>query len=105
MPTDCVLSPAKLASGKGASAVYIYRRKNRPYTVRIITNDSTVMNRLPRIVTSHKGTLAKKLTFSMADYTSPGNATIACEMPPIPAAISETTPLQMKKMLSMMSMP
>ena len=105
MPTDCVLSPAKLASGKGASAVYIYRRKNRPYTVRIITNDSTVMNRLPRIVTSHKGMLAKKPTFSMAACTSPGSATIACEMPPIPAAISLTTPLQMEKMLSIMSMP
>lgn len=105
MPTDCVLSPAKLASGKGASAVYIYRRKNRPYTVRIITNDSTVMNRLPRIVTSHKGMLARKPTFSMAACTSPGSATIACEMPPIPAAISLTTPLQMEKMLSMMSMP
>ena len=65
----------RIASGKGASAVYIYRRKNRPYTVRIITNDSTVMNRLPRIVTSHKGMLAKKPTFSMADCTSPGSAT------------------------------
>ena len=79
--------------------------KNLPYTDIIIMNDSTVMNRLPRIVTSHKGMLAKKPTFSMADCTSPGSATIACEMPPIPAAISETMPLQTEKILSMMSMP
>ena len=61
MPTDCVLSPAKAASGSGASAVYIYKRKKRPYTVRIITKESTVMNKLPRIVTSHSGMLARSL--------------------------------------------
>ena len=105
MPTDCVLSPAKAASGSGASAVYIYKRKKRPYTVRIITKESTVMNKLPRIVTSHSGMLARNPTFSIAVCISAGSDTIASEIPPMLSAISVTMPLQMENTFSIMSMP
>ncbi len=105
MPMDWVDSPAKLESGMGANAVYIYSRKNRPYTVRIMTKDSTMMNRLPRIVTSHSGMLARKLTFVMASEISVGSVTIASEIPPIPTATCATIPLQISKTASMISMP
>ena len=85
--------------------MYIYKRKKRPYTVRIITKESTVMNKLPRIVTSHSGMLARNPTFSIAVCISAGSDTIASEIPPMLSAISVTMPLQMENTFSIMSMP
>lgn len=50
----------------------LYSLKKRPYTVRIIIKESTRINRLPRMVTSHNGILARKPTSSMAVWISPG---------------------------------
>ena len=47
-------------------AVYRYRRKKRPYTVRIIRKDSTVMNSPPMRVTAHRGMDSKKPQSSTA---------------------------------------
>ena len=63
-----MLSPAAAASGIGEMAVYIYNLKNLPYTVKIITNDSIVINIDPNSVTAHKGIDSRKpvlLTASM----------------------------------------
>ena len=72
--------------------MYIYILKNRPYTDIIIMNDKTVINRLPIMVTSHKGMLAQNPTFSIADSIVDGNDTLAPPMPPIPAVTCVTTP-------------
>lgn len=50
----------------------LYSLKKRPYTVRIMMKESTRINRLPRMVTSHNGMLARKPTSSMAVWISPG---------------------------------
>ena len=60
LPTCPVSSLAKVASGRGEIATYIYNLKKRPYTVRIMTKDSTVMSRLPISVTAHSGMLSQK---------------------------------------------
>jgi glutamate racemase len=65
-------SPAKLDSGIGAMAVYIYILKKRPYTERIMMNDSTQMNSPPMSVTAHRGIDSKKPQSSTA-------VTISCE--------------------------
>ena len=46
--------------------------KNLPYTVIIIMNDSTVMNRPPISVTAHKGIDSKNPQLSMAVTISAG---------------------------------
>ena len=47
--------PRKAGQGDGEIAVNIYNLNRRLYTVRIITKDSTVMNRPPKRVTAHRG--------------------------------------------------
>ena len=59
-PILCVGSPAKDDKGIGAIAVYIYSLKNLPYTVSIITKDSTHIKREPISVTAHNGIDSKK---------------------------------------------
>ena len=89
----------------GASAVYILSRKNRLYTVSIITKDSTVMNTLPSIVTSHRGMLARNPTSSMAVLISSGSVTDApVRFPRFPATVL-TMPPQMVNSVVIMSMP
>ena len=88
----CVGSPAKLESGTGAIAVYIYILKNRPYTLKIITKLSTQMNNPPISVTAHKGILSKKPQSSIAVTISCGNI-VACGVPnPAEFMIVLTTP-------------
>ena len=48
-----------------------------PYTVIIIMNESTVINRLSKTVTSHKGILAQKPVFSTACSIAAENMTDA----------------------------
>ena len=50
--------------------MYIYSLKNRPYTVRIITKESTHTNRPPIRVTAHRGIDSKNPQFSIADTIS-----------------------------------
>ena len=59
--------------------------KNLPYTVIIIMNDSTVMNRPPISVTAHKGIDSKNPQLSMAVTISAGKTVCAAE--PKPAAV------------------
>ena len=92
LPICDVPSPANDESGTGASAVYIYNLKNRPYTLIIIINDSTVINRLPSIVTSHNGMLAQKPASSTAVSIAAGSVTAAPPIPPRLPAIFSTTP-------------
>ena len=88
----CVGSPAKAERGTGASAVYIYILKKRPYTLRIITKDSTQMNRPPISVTAHNGMDSKKPQSSTAVMISCGS-TVACGLPnPAEFIIVLTTP-------------
>ena len=98
-------SPAKDASATGDSAAYRYSLKNRPYTVRIIKNASTVITRQPSSVTSHSGMLARKPTSSMADAISVGSDTVAPSMPPTLPAAAEMIPAQTAKMSTIRSMP
>ena len=76
MPMLCVGCPAKVESGIGAMAVYIYSRKKRPYTVRITMKDMTVMKRLPISVTAHSGMLSKNQQSSIADIISFGSVVL-----------------------------
>ena len=66
LPTFEVGSPAKVESGIGDIAIYIYILKNLPYTVNIIMNDKTVINNPPINVTAHKGIDSKKPQLSIA---------------------------------------
>ena len=66
-------SPAKLDMGIGAIAVYMYNLNIRLYTVRIIMNASTVMNRLPSRVTAHRGMLSQKPTVLILSIISCGS--------------------------------
>ena len=54
--------------------------------------ESTVMNRLPKIVTSHSGMDARKPTFPMAALISPGNVPTFPAIPPICPATVLTMP-------------
>ena len=54
--------------------------------------ESTVMNRLPKIVTSHSGMDARKPTFPMAALISPGNVPTLPAIPPICPATVLTMP-------------
>lgn len=64
--------PAKVASGIGAIAVYIYSLKNLPYTVMMIMNDSIVMKSDPMMVTAQSGMLSKNPQSYMAVTISLG---------------------------------
>ncbi len=66
-------SPAKVDMGMGAIAVYIYNLNRRLYTVRIMMNDSTVMNRPPSRVTAHRGMLSQKPTLLILSMISCGS--------------------------------
>ena len=66
----CVDSPAVAASGIGEIAVYIYILKNRPYTVKIMMNESIVMNMDPRRVTAHRGIDSRKPVLFTASMIS-----------------------------------
>lgn len=68
-------------------------------------NASTVMNRLPSSVTSHRGMLARKPTSSIAVMISGGSAADALVMPPTLLAAVATMPLQTSKILTIKSMP
>lgn len=97
-------SPAKDASGTGASAVAIYNLKKRPYTVSIIMRDNTQMKRLPKSVTIHKGILSQNPTLLIAVMTSAGNAVA----PPVrdspdDVIMVEIAPWAIPNMASMMS--
>ena len=59
--------------GIGAIAVYIYNLNRRLYTVRIIINASTVMNRPPSRVTAHKGMLSQNPTLLILSMISCGS--------------------------------
>lgn len=75
-----MLSPAAAASGIGEIAVYIYNLKNLPYTVKIITNDSIVMNIDPNSVTAHKGIDSKNPVLLTASMISCGS-TVSLDTP------------------------
>ena len=51
-------------------AAYIQRENIRPYTVRIITKDSTVMSSPPISVTAQSGMESQKPTSLMASINS-----------------------------------
>ena len=77
----------------GASAAKIYNLNIRPYTVKIMTNDSTVINRLPSNVTIHSGIESQKPTEFILSMTSCGS-----DVPPEPVnpdcpMMVETIPL------------
>ena len=59
----------------GAMAAYIQRENIRPYTVRIITKDSTVMSSPPISVTAQSGMESQKPTWLMASISSWGSVT------------------------------
>ena len=59
--------------GMGAIAVYIYNLNRRLYTVRIMMNASTVMNRPPSRVTAHRGMLSQKPTLLILSMISCGS--------------------------------
>ena len=63
------------------------------------------MNRLPSIVTSHSGILARKPTSSIAVMISGGRAADAFVIPPTPLAAVATMPLHTSKMFTIKSMP
>ena len=66
-------SPANVDMGMGAIAVYIYNLNRRLYTVRIMMNASTVMNRPPSRVTAHRGMLSQKPTLLILSMISCGS--------------------------------
>ena len=70
LPTFWLGSPAKVESGIGASAVYIYNLKNLPYTVIMSRNDITVMNKPPMSVTAQSGIDSKKPQLSIVSIIS-----------------------------------
>ena len=77
--------PAKVASGIGAMAVYIYSLKNLQYTVMMMMNDIIVMKREPIMVTAHRGMLSKKPQSSMALIISFGSFVV--DAPPSPEVL------------------
>ena len=76
--------PAKLDNGIGAIAVAIYNLKKRLYTVKIITKDSTQMNRELSSVIAHKGMLSRNPTSSMMFTISSGRT--EADSPAMPEA-------------------
>ena len=86
-------------------AVYIYSLNILPYTVRIMTNDNTVISRLPNKVTIHKGIDSSIPTASILSTISEGSSVT------VPPAIPEwdmifvTMPCTMEKIAVKSSMP
>ena len=64
-------------------AVYMYSLNILPYTVRIITKESTVINRLPNRVTIHNGMDSSIPTASILSTISEGSSVT------VPPAIPE----------------
>ena len=83
--------------------MYIYSRKNRPYTVRMRTKDSTVIMRLPNRETSQRGIASKKPRLLIALVISEGRVAATVTAPPILDMALEAIPLQMEKMASIIS--
>ena len=83
----------------------MYSRKNRPYTLMIITNDSTVMNNDPRIVTAHSGMLSQNPTSVIFCFTRSGSAAVEVDRLPNLLVAACITPWQILKIASIMSMP
>ena len=54
----------------GAIAAYIYNLNIRLYTVRIMMNDKTVINRPPSRVTAHRGMESQKPTLLILSMIS-----------------------------------
>lgn len=97
--------PAKLARGMGAIAVAMKTLKNRLYTVRIITRDSTQMNREPKRVTAHRGILSRKPTSSMTATISSGRAVAVAPVRPEEDRMVSTIPWATRNRAVMSSMP
>ena len=85
-------SPAKADSGTGAMAVYRYSLKNRPYTVIIITKESTVISSPPISVTAHNGMDSKKPQSSTAVMISVGRTAVCTEPNPAADMMVDTNP-------------
>ena len=102
----CVGSPAKVAMGMGAMAVYIYSLNILPYTVKIIINDKTVINRLPSSVTIQRGIESNNPTLSIFSTISAGSS-ITSESPPNPefCMIVDTIPCMTEKSAIINSSP
>ena len=69
-----------------------------------MTNDNTIITRHPKIVTSHKGILAKNPTSPIAFVSSSGNDTEVAIVPMFPA-IEDTMPPHILKIAVIMSIP
>ena len=105
LPTFCDGSPAKVERGIGASAVYIYSLKNRPYTVIIIMNDKTVINSPPISVTAHNGILSKKPHSSIFVIISAGKVVWLGVPNPADVIIVEIVPCTILNRASISSRP
>ena len=89
----------------GAMAVAIKSLKKREYTVRIITRDSTQMNRDPRRVMAHRGILSRKLTSSMIVTISSGRLEADSAVRPEASMIEDTIPWPTVNRAVISSMP
>ena len=105
LPTFCEGSPAKVESGTGARAVYIYSLKNLPYTVIIRIKDITVMNRPPMSVTAHRGMLSKKPQLSMVSTISCGKVVFCAVVNPAAVIIVPIIPCTILNRASISSIP
>ena len=89
----------------GASAVYIYSLKKRPYTVIMRMKDITVINSPPMSVTAHSGIDSKKPQSSMVVIISAGSVVCCGEEKPAELIMVEIVPCTMLNRESISSIP
>ena len=83
----------------------MYSFRNLLYTVRIITRDSTQMNREPSRVTAHRGMLSRKPTSSIIATISSGSSAAADPAMPEEDRMVSTIPWATRNRAVMSSMP